>query len=145
MLLNAALSDVLFADLDALVAARADFLKAPVNVCEEGLSSPKTLEAITRAVETGKPFGFVPIRLGDTKEHIASIRIAGRTPSTREDWEHVQRYIKLHEQVLSFSIRWNELNELLSLPALNGGVANLRYVEVVGTIARQALQISNAL
>lgn len=132
----------LFADLDALIEARAEFLKTPVNFPEDGLSSSKTLEAIARAVETGKPFGFVSIGLGDAKEHIASVRIAGRTPSTVEDWMHVQRYVKLHEQVLSFGIRWNELNELLSVPALNGGISSLRRIEVIGTIARQAHRLA---
>jgi hypothetical protein len=132
----------LFTDLDRLIETRAEFLKAPVDFPEDGLSSSKTLEAVTRAVETGEPFGFVSIGGRDAKEHIASVRIAGRTPSTIDDWMHVQRYVKLHEQVLSFGIRWNELKELLSVPALNRGVASLRHVQVVGTIARQAHRLA---
>jgi very-short-patch-repair endonuclease len=132
----------LFTDVDSLIAARAEFLKRPVTFLEAGLSSPKTLEALARAAETGKPFGFVAIGTSDAKEHIAAIRVTGRTPSGMDDWAHVQRFVKLHEQIQSFVIRWNELAEGLSVPRLNGGVSRLRNVELVATAAKKAHRLA---
>jgi hypothetical protein len=49
----------LFENIDALVAARAEFLKFPVLFPDQALEDAKTVEAVARAVETGKPFGLV--------------------------------------------------------------------------------------
>jgi hypothetical protein len=132
----------LFADADILMVARAEFLKHPVEFPDQGLGSIKTLEAVDRAAETGKPFGFVSLRAGDAKEHIARVRIAGRSPSSPNDWIHVQKYVRLHAQVHSFIIRWNGLAEGLSVPRLNGGVSTLREVELVANAAKRAHQLA---
>lgn len=128
----------LFGDLDALIHARAEFLKAPIVFPEAGLNNTRTVEAVARAVDTGKPFGFVSLGASDAKEHVAAIRIEGRSPSTSDDWTMVQRWIGLHKQVLTFNTRWNELHQLLSVPSLNGGISGLRQLEVVATTARKA-------
>ena len=132
----------LFADADALIVARAEFLKQPVEFPDEGLVSQKTLEAVTRAAENGKPFGFVALGSGEAKEHIAKVRIAGRTPSSPGDWSHVQRYVRLHGQVHSFVVRWNGLAEGLALPRLQGAISQLRQVEIVATAAKKAHQLA---
>lgn len=132
----------LFDDLNALIEARAEFLKAPIVFPEAGLSHLKTVEAVARGVETGKPFGFVSIGASDAKEHIAAIRIEGRSPSTSSDWTKVQRWLGLHQQVLTFNTRWNELHEILFVPALNGGITGLRQLEVIATTARKAHRLA---
>jgi very-short-patch-repair endonuclease len=132
----------LFVDLDELVVARAEFLMRPVIFPEKGLKSTKTLEAVARAAETGKPFGFIALGASDAKEYIAAVQITGRPPSAPDDWVHVQRFVKLHAQVDSFVIRWNELAESLSIPRLNGGVSKLRSVELMATAAKKAHQLA---
>ena len=132
----------LFTDVDSLIAARAEFLKRPVTFPEAGLDSPKTLDAVSRAAGTGKPFGLVSIGASDAKEHIAAIRVTGRAPSGVDDWIHVQKFVKLHEQTQSFVIRWNELAEGMSVPRLNGGVSTLRSVELAATTAKKAHQLA---
>ncbi|MHB1936426.1 MAG: AAA domain-containing protein [Acidobacteriaceae bacterium] len=132
----------LFDDLDALIGARAEFLKAPIVFPEAGLNNPRTVEAVARAVDTGKPFGFVSLGASDAKEHVAAIRIEGRPPSTSGDWTMVQKWIGLHKQVLAFNTRWNELHQLLSVPSLNSGVSGLRQLEVVATTARKAYTLA---
>jgi very-short-patch-repair endonuclease len=128
----------LFEDLDALIEARAQFLKFPIVFPNEALQDAKTREAVSRAVETGKPFGFLSLGVGDAKEHIAEVRVQGRAPVSREDWQKVEEWIALHEQVLTFETRWNALHELLSVPAMSGGVTALRQLELVGLSARKA-------
>lgn len=130
--------EALFVDARVLIDARADFLKKPVEFPEQGFASSKTLEAVSRASESGKPFGFVALGAADAKEHIARVRISGQVPSNSNDWAHVQKYVLLHSQVHSFTVRWNELAEELRVPHLSGGVANLRNVEVIAIAAKKA-------
>lgn len=136
--------EALFGEIDALIAARAEFLKRPVEVPESALASPKVREAIARAAETGKPFGFMSFGGGDVKEQVAAIRVAGLAPDVADDWKHVQRYMKLHEQVLSFSVRWNQFADLLSVPSVKGGVTALRQIELVSVSARKAHRLASA-
>ncbi len=134
--------EALFGEVDSLIAARAEFLKRPVEVPEAALTSSKVREALARAADTGKPFGLMSFGGGDAKEQVAAIRIAGLSPATPDDWKHVQRYARLHEQVLSFSVRWNEFADLLSVPKVKGGVTALRHIELVSIGARKAHRLA---
>ena len=133
----------LFEDLDTLVEARAQFLKFPVAFPSEALGDSKTAEAVSRAAETGKPFGFISLGTGDAKEYIAEVRVQGRVPANRDDWQKVKEWIALHEQVLTFETRWNALHQLLSVPALDGGVTSLRQLELVAVSARKAHRLAS--
>lgn len=128
----------LFDDATRLVEARSAFMKRPVEFPAEGLGHPKTVEAVERAASTGKPFGFIALGAGDAKDHVARVKVNGLSPASADDWQHVQSYLKLHEQVLSFSSRWNPVAEVLELPSLLGGVAQLRMFELVTAAARKA-------
>lgn len=128
----------LFDDAKNLAEARSAFLKRPVEFPSEALAHSKTVEAVRRAASTGKPFGFVAIGASDAKEHIAKVKVAGRSPSSSEEWTHVQAYLNLHDDVLSFSSRWNPVAEVLELPQLLGGVAQLRVFEMVTVAAQKA-------
>ena len=132
----------LFADLDALIAARAQFLKFPVAFPAEALGDQNTAAAVTRAAETGKPFGLLSLGKNGTKEYIAEVRVQGRTPASRDDWHKVQEWIALHEQVLTFETRWNELDHLLSVPSLTGGVSSLKQLELTALSARRAHRLA---
>jgi len=128
----------LFEDATRLVEARSSFMKRPVQFPGEALTHPKTVEAVGRAVTSGKPFGFVAFGAGEAKDHIAKVKVNGLAPASTDDWQHVQSYLKLHEQVLSFSSRWNPVAEVLELPSLLGGVAQLRMFELVTVAAKKA-------
>lgn len=136
--------EALFQDIEALINARAGFLKRPVEFPERGLTCLKTKEAVQRAQETGKPFGFMAFGAGDAKENIAAIRISGLEPATTDDWTHVGRYLDLHQQVQSFLSRWNEFAGELSLPQLQGGIGNLRKIELVATAAKKAHHLATS-
>lgn len=134
--------EALLADLSFLVEARAEFLKRPVEFPDAGFSSTKTREAVDRALSNGKPFGLISIGNGEAKEHLAQVRIAGHFPVTSEDWAHVQRYIGLHGQVVTFLARWNHVAADLSIPFLEGGVTALRHLEIVAITARKAHRLA---
>jgi len=130
--------EALFPEMDALLQARAEFMQRPVTAPREALEHPKALEAIARAAESGKPFGFLAFGVGDIKPHIGAIRVAGLAPASIEDWAHVQRYAALHMRLLSFVVRWNAFAELLSLPLLQPELGQLRAIEQVVLAARRA-------
>lgn len=134
--------EALFGEIDSLIQARAEFLKRPVEVPEPALASLKAREAVGRAAQSGKPFGLMSFGGGDVKEQVGAIKVAGLSPASADDWKHVQRYTRLHEQVLSFSVRWNEFAELLSVPKVKGGVASLRQIELVSVDARKAHRLA---
>jgi very-short-patch-repair endonuclease len=134
--------EALFPDLETIVEARADFLKRPVEFPEDGLTNTKTRQAVERGATSGKPFGFVSLGNGKAKEHLGRVRIAGRSAEGSEDWAHVLRYLGLHDQVLSFATRWNEIAGGLSAPALQPGIRFVRTVELVATTGYKAYRLA---
>jgi very-short-patch-repair endonuclease len=132
----------LFEDLDDLVSARAELLRQPIEMSEACLASAKARQAIGRGAESGRPFGLVTFGAGEIKELLGTVRVSGLAPRTQEDWTLAQRYVTLHERVLSFSVRWNGFAETLKLPKLEGGVANLRHFELTATAARKAHELA---
>ena len=135
--------EALFGEIDVLIEARAEFLKRPVELPEQALTSAKAREAIARGAESGKPFGLMSFGSGDAKEALVAVKVAGLAPASADDWTHVKRYVALHEKVLSFSVRWNEFAEVLSVPTVKGGVAALRHIEMVATNARKAHRLAS--
>ena len=134
--------EALFQDIDALIEARAEFLKRPVDFPERGLTCLKTKEAISRAIESGKPFGFIAFGANDAKENVAAIRVSGLPPTTMDDWAHINSYLALHNQVQSFLTRWNRCAFELGMPELSGGVANLRAIEQTAISAKKAHRLA---
>jgi very-short-patch-repair endonuclease len=134
--------EALFPDLDTLIDARKEFLKRPIALSDAALRSSKVRQAIERAAESGKPFGLITVGVGDSKAQVAAIKISGLTPVTAEEWTHVQRYMLLHDKVTSFLARWNQVAQAFSIPALSGGVAILRDLEITGVTSRQAHRLA---
>ncbi|MBK3780105.1 very short patch repair endonuclease [Paraburkholderia aspalathi] len=132
----------LFGDAQKLVDARSAFMKRPVEFPADGLGQVKTSEAVERGARTGKPFGLVAIGAGPAKEHLGKVKVNGLTPSSADDWAHVQSYLALHLEVLSFESRWNVVASVLELPAIQGGVATLRSLELVTVAARKAHHVA---
>ncbi len=132
----------LFKELDALIGARAELLKRPVELPEASLASPKTREAIARAATTGKPFAFIAIGVAEAKEHIAAVRVSGLSPANQDDWTHVHQFVQLHERLVSFVTRWNQFSGGLSIPRLEAGVSSLRHVEIIAKAARKAHRLA---
>jgi very-short-patch-repair endonuclease len=132
----------LFDELDRLVETRAQFLKRPVEFPEVGVASIKTKEAVARAALTGQPFRLFSLGAGDAKEHLASVKVAGLPPKNNEDWEHVQKYLVLHEQVTTFVARWNQIADTLPVPHLNPSVLELRLIEQTALAARKAHRVA---
>jgi outer membrane murein-binding lipoprotein Lpp len=131
----------LLAEVDDLVNARAVFLQRPVQLPSEALVNQKVLQAIERARENGKPFGALTFGNGEVKERVAAIRVSGLVPQAAEDWAHVHRYVKLHERVLSFSVRWNEFARELSVPEVKPSVEALRATEQIALAAKKAHEL----
>lgn len=134
--------EALFDEISALVEARSAFLQRPVEVLDNGLRSPKVLEAVNRGAESGKPFGVLSFGNGDAKELVGQIRVAGLPPQSAEDWQHVKRYFDLHSRVTSFVARWNQFAPTMTAPTLESSVTSLRRIEMVATAARKAHRLA---
>lgn len=132
----------LFSDIDALVDARAEFLKRPVDFPEQGLDNIKIKKAVIRAANTGKPFRLLHLGNAEIKNHISTIKISGLAPVTKDDWAHIQQYIALHQQLLSLVSRWNYFGNELSLPNLEAGIKTLRQIEIITTIAKKSHRLA---
>lgn len=132
----------LLGEVDELAMARAAFLQKPVTLSPEALASQKVLQAVERASESGKPFGALSFGNGDAKEQVAAIRVAGLAPASAADWAHVLRYVKLHERVLSFSVRWNQFAPELGVPQVNPSVEALRVTEQIALAAKKAHELA---
>lgn len=130
--------EAMFRDFDSLSEARAKYLQRPVELPEDALSSVKTRKAISRAALTGKPFSLISIGVSEAKSHISGIKVSGLPPASVDDWKHVHDYVALHEKVLSFTTRWNQLNETMGVPRLECDLAQLRIIELVTTAAKNA-------
>ena len=130
--------EALFADLKRLMKARAEFLKRPVEFPDAGLTSTKTREAVARGVSDGKPFGLMSFGQSEAKAHIANVRIGGLAPQGADDWMHILRYLDLHQEVVSFTTRWNHVAPDMSAPPLTSRGNVLREIEVVAMTAQKA-------
>lgn len=124
-----------------LLEARVQLINNFVEFPDEGLGCSKTREAVNRAVETGKPFGFLSIGAGDAKQHVSAIKVNGLAPSTAEDWGLVQSYLQLHADSLMFTTRWNHVAKMLEIPQLEGGINNLRKLQEITSAVRDALDL----
>lgn len=132
----------LLTEVDELVQARAAFLQKPVALPAAALGNPKVTQAIERAKETGKPFGLMSFGAGDVKELVAAIRVSGLAPQSVDDWVHVHRYVRLHERVLSFSVRWNQFARELLVPEIKADVEALRSTEQIALAAKRAHELA---
>ncbi|MBP6902101.1 MAG: AAA family ATPase [Burkholderiaceae bacterium] len=132
----------LLTEVDELVQARAAFLQRPVALPSAALGNPKVTQAIERAKETGKPFGLMSFGGGDFKDLVAAIRVSGLAPQQKDDWVHVHRYVRLHERVLSFSVRWNQFARELSVPEIKADVEALRSTEQLALAAKRAHELA---
>lgn len=137
--------EAIFGDIDRLAAARAEFLQRPVVFPTEGFGSPKTIEAVTRAAQMGKPFGLLAVGAGDAKRHLAAVKVSGLAPQDADAWQHVQRHVLLHQELASFVARWNTFAEPLSLPTLSEGTLDLRNIETLATAARKVHRLGTHL
>jgi very-short-patch-repair endonuclease len=134
--------EALFDEIAALAEARAAFLQRPVEVPPPSLISTKAREAVQRAAETGRPFGLMSFGYGDVKRALSQVKVAGLPPAGIDDWRHVKRFLDLHQRLTSFATRWNQFAPMLGAPQLEGGVTELRRIEMVASAACKAHQLA---
>ncbi|HOX72160.1 AAA domain-containing protein [Dokdonella sp.] len=134
--------EALSQDIDTLTAERAAFLQRPVEISGELLADPKSVEAVERGAESGKPFGLLAFGAGEAKARLVAVRVAGLPVTDADGWTHVSRYIRLHARVTTFLARWNAFAGELGLPTLAGGVESLRRLEGIAHAARRALMLA---
>lgn len=132
-------------DIDTLTAERAAFLQRPVEVSPDLLGDAKSVAAVERGAEMGKPFAMVAFGAAEAKARLAAVRVAGLPVADADGWKHVLRYIRLHARVTTFLSRWNAFAGELGLPTLTGGVESLKRLELISHAARRALLLATTV
>lgn len=128
-----------------LVQRRKAMLENNVEFPEAGLNCEKTAEAIERASQSGKPFGLMSFGASQAKANLSLVRVNGSAPQTAEHWNIVSKYLQLHQEVKTFTSRWNPVAELLDIPKLQGGIVHLRQLELITTTVQMAIELCNRL
>ncbi|HLH14148.1 MAG TPA: ATP-binding protein, partial [Solirubrobacteraceae bacterium] len=134
--------EALLRALEPFREARARFLQNPIEVPEEALECEKTREAVRRAAERGKPFGLLALNAGRAKALVPAIRVAGLPPTTPEAWQHVERFLQLHVELRTFSVRWNHCAAALGIPSIAATPQALRGVEELGAAVQTAYTLA---
>lgn len=134
--------EALFDEITALTESRAALLQRPVEVPAAAFTSSKVREAVQRAAETGRPFGLMSFGSGDVKNVVSQVKVAGLPPASTDDWRHVKWFLDLHLRVTSFVTCWNQFAPMLAAPRLDGGVTELRRIEMVAATARKAHRLA---
>jgi very-short-patch-repair endonuclease len=129
-------------DATHLIRARAEFLMRPVELPQAPAISAPVREAVAKAAKTGKPFGAFALGLSDAKRYVEAIRISGLSPASADEWVHVNRFLDLRTQVHSFENRWNGIADALAVPRLEGGIANLKRLEAICSLAKIAHKVA---
>lgn len=132
-------------DARALVERRALILENHVEFPNEALECGKTREAITRAAQTGKPFGLMSFGASEAKAYLTKVRVNGTAPGSTAEWGTVMSYIQLHASAQSFTTRWNPIAQILEIPRLEGGIQHLRQLQLVTGAAGAALALAAEL
>ncbi len=132
----------LLAEIERLREARARFLRNPVEVPDEALGCQKTLEAVRRAAETGKPFGLFAMNVGRAKELVPAIRVAGVAPRSTDEWQTVEKWFELHLELQVFSTRWNACASALDIPPISASPSALRELEALGDAVQAAYRFA---
>lgn len=127
------------AEAQDLVQRRRTLLENHVEFPDQGLDCEKTIEAVQRAAQTGKPFGLMSFGASQARDYVGQVKVNGSAPKTTEQWEVVLEYLQLHADVKAFAARWNSLAQLLEIPELKGGIVHLRQLELTTFAVQGAL------
>ncbi len=130
----------LFASLGTHLERRAAVLAYAVVAPEGAYVDDDVVEAVGRAVNGQRPFGFVPVGKSVARKLFAEIRILDRTPSSTEDWSRVAEYIGWKRNVVAEMARWRALASAFSLPPVSSDLDEAcreiqQALEKVGAIA----------
>ncbi|HEV2223867.1 MAG TPA: AAA domain-containing protein [Candidatus Acidoferrales bacterium] len=97
---------------------RTEMLAYAISCPDEIVGDSELVEAVHRAANGERPFGFMPFGRAQARERFSSIRIEGRIPNSMEDWYKVERYFTWRSKVSSTIARWNAIAAEYGLPHL---------------------------
>jgi very-short-patch-repair endonuclease len=84
----------------------------------------------------------LPQALFDAKANISTVKVSGHPPTTTVDWSHVQRFVNLNDLLATFSSRWNQIAESLSIPRFDGTISDLRNIETISSLTKNAYRLA---
>lgn len=115
------LLNALLGDMKLLADERPRFQKLPVELPDSFLSDERLKRSIERAAEGARYLPFNPLTRRGLERLLKQITIEGRTPTSREDWQHVKAFIEFREKLIRFASRWNAASDEYGLPSIDPG------------------------
>lgn len=95
------------------------FLTRPVEMAPGCMDDVKFREAVADLAQGGSGLGALAgIFARNTKAHIAAVRLKGRAPTSKADWQVVHRFIDASDRALTFVKSWNHARANTNLPAV---------------------------
>ena len=114
------LLDSLLGDIDRAERERTTLLTHAVVVPANVTHDDRLLEAVQRASNGKRPFGFLS-RDKETQKLFAEIRVGGSRPNNSADWKIVERHLLLARSTRGLMDRWNQVAEEFGGPMVSSG------------------------
>jgi very-short-patch-repair endonuclease len=133
-------------DAKPIVEERKRYLAQPVELPDT--FEPAAAEAtplIGRLANGEDVFGFFAFREKALRPVVQAIKVQGRTPAAREDWDHIRQYLIWREQVTSLSVRWRALAEEIGAPSAGSAREIEQLVGLLGAILVEGAGAMRAL
>jgi superfamily I DNA and/or RNA helicase len=108
--------DALGDEIAQAITERNFFLTKPVSTPKNIELDTELTSAIQNIVDGKLPFGLSGlIGKGASKKKLEEIKVLSNSPKTKEDWEHVQKYIALQKRFCELVTRWNSVASELDI------------------------------
>ncbi|PXX34952.1 AAA domain-containing protein [Undibacterium pigrum] len=111
--------DLLIADIEKTEVLRRELLARAVAIPSNAEIHEEFLEALARLVSGKGPF-VLPFGKQEARAFVANVAIAGRRPSSPEEWQHVKTKVQYLLKARELAARWNALTAEFELPATHG-------------------------
>lgn len=138
------LFDSLTEGLVSITKRRREFLKRPVLLPDFGPYQTDIAEAIGRAVQGKRPFGWLTVGKFGVRGLFEQITISRRRPAGLGDWRYIASYLRYRADVVSLIAHWNSIAGEFALPVLDDkdiDAAGRAFAEILRLIERARLVI----
>jgi len=106
----------LFRDMRAFLKAYQSFVARPVQISNDLTDTHQTAQLLSSLAEGKKPFGWLSFSAKQFREKFEAVRIAGKVPTTTEDWTYVRQYVRLRSELPRLRVRWHAVRDQLGIP-----------------------------
>ncbi len=104
--------------MENIAALRTEMVGYAIGFEPDILQNQDVYNAIERAQNGQKPFGFIPLGKSEARNLFQQIKIEGRLPESIEDWKKIFNYTKWRKDITSYTAKWNNISKEFDLPEI---------------------------